>query len=190
MANSGFARECLPNLRIKNVSDNYWIDLNNYGHPLSQYPEFTRNSVLIAEDKGWLLDIPCCSVGEMAQLAELFAMKSHLIRSDYIRSPTIVLPLSFYSESSWRDAYKIPVVIVGGKAIDCRSILPSFGAAKMFSCIRDDFEFSFVINNNLSRLNDSDSFPFLRSSGFREHDCLVNLRFLQEQVDFGQGAEC
>ncbi len=171
----------LPNLKIKDIRTNRYVNLMSYIKPLSEYLEFINcKGFLLAEDQGWELDMPFKSKGELVDLVNLFLMKSgeHI----YDEKGEIVEESDEEKRlrNPWDDAYIIPVLIVGEKALKYADELPQFDQATKICLIEDNNEISFIIHKDIDRLRNLSHYEQLKKLGFSEEICLGNKPFLRD----------
>ena len=79
----------------------------------------------------------------------------------------------------WRDAYTIPVILLGKKAIEYAKNLQGFTQATKVSLEEEGNEISFVIHKKLSRLRALPAYKCLKDLDFKEETCLGNDPFIE-----------
>ena len=170
--------KALHGLKIKNVKTGNYLDLTKFSKPLINYLEFKDGETpLIAEDNGWEIDLPFKDKEELMKLISLFlrkaGLKSYSLLGEEIKT----------EENAWRDAYETPVLLLGEKALNYKTELPSFIQATKMYLKENSNEISFVINKNLELLKNLSNYSELMKFGFREEKCLGNKSFIVQYVD-------
>lgn len=161
------------NLKIKDRTSNTYVDLRKYSRTLENYPEFKdAEGNLIAENlKGWEINLPFSKQEELLKVVNLFVKKTNLLLYTSSRTQKI-------KYKPWRDAYKIPVLLVGAVALQYREKLPDFREATRLILKEKNNEISFVINKRLEILRKLPHYNFLQTLGFIEEQCLANQQFI------------
>lgn len=154
-----------PRLKIKDKETGRNLNLLKYPeNTLENYPNLDGR--LIGEDYGWELDLPFKDKKELMNIVELFIKKSDK-----------------GNEESWPGAYRVPLLLLGQKALDYKNDLPDFCKAMKISLKENENEICFVINKNFLRLSKLDNYSKLIKLGFKEELCLANNTFIRAYVD-------
>lgn len=170
----------LQGLRIKDRRTNTYIDLEKYARPLINYPEFKdAKGNLIDEDQGWELDMPFNSKDELLKLVALFLMKSGKFLCDKTGKIITETDEMRNARAPWVDAYKLPVLLLGERALDYERELPLFVPMTKICLRENDNEISFIIHNNLELLRALPHYSQLRTLGFAEEKGLGNAPFIR-----------
>lgn len=173
-----------PNVRIRNRKTGTYLDLNVYKKALENYREFaTSDKDFVAEENGWQLDLPFSNKKELITLVDLFMKKS----GKYLCSEEDIIIKESKEEKKlrnpWRGAYKIPVLILGEKALTYRHLFPSFIDVVKISIKENNNEVSFIIHEKLELLKKLQHYKTLIDFGFKEELCLANKLFIKRYVD-------
>lgn len=173
--------EILQGLQIKDVRTGEYIELEKFNEDsLRAYDQFKKSQgYLIAEDKGWELDLPFKNKAELMLLIDLFLRKSGKYIYDDEGREISETAAQRESRAPWDDAYETPVLVVGETAVKYKEELPQFDSATKLCLIENNNEISFVIHNMLSRLKELPHYEILRELGFKEEACLGNKPFLK-----------
>lgn len=173
-----------PNLKIRDLKTNSYIDLNLYKTPLVNYNEFnSSDGYLMGENTGWELNMPFKNKEELVNLVNLFLKKSSVNIFDKKGRPLKETKTQRRVRSHWQDSYETPVLIIGRKAIEFYSHLPNFIKATKVVLKEKNNEISFIINKKLEMLKNSGYYNQLLKFGFIEEVCLGNKPFVVEFVD-------
>lgn len=156
-----------PRLKIKDLRDNTYIDLEIYENNLIDHPNFRKSrGYLIAENCGWELNLPFNNKKELLELTSLFLSMSQVS--------------SKHNIISWRDAYKVPVIILGNDALKYVIDLKGFDKVIRFYFIENQNEINFIIDQKLKILKNLNHYDALMKIGFREEICLANKAFIED----------
>src|SRR3989344_1516272 len=169
----------LPFLRIRNMRTGRYVNLRRYNKPLIEYKKFEGMlGSLIGEDIGWELDLPFHTEVELLELVYLFLRKSGVSLYDSKGIKIKETEEEKKKRMHWSDAYEVPVLIIGEKALMCKDKLPNFGKAIRVCLTENSNEISFIINEKLKVLRSIKYYNDLFNLGFVEEPCLVNKPFL------------
>lgn len=83
----------------------------------------------------------------------------------------------------WPDAYVLPVLLLGEKALRYARELPQFVPATKVGLEKNGNEISFVIHKRLDLLRKLRHYEYLKKLGFKETPCLANKPFIRHYVD-------
>ena len=83
----------------------------------------------------------------------------------------------------WPDAYVLPVLLLGEKALRYAHELPEFIPATKISLEENNNEISFIIHKKLEFLRALRQYESLKKLGFKETVCLANKPFIVYYVD-------
>ena len=117
--------------------------------------EYIEN--LVGEDEGYEIAIESNRKDEIIRTTELFFEKS-----------------SQFNLGCWKDAYKVPVIILEGRIEVFKSYLTGFNPAKICKKRIKDHEYNFVFKN-FKREREEE----LIRKGFKINPCLVNNLFFE-----------
>lgn len=171
------------NVRIRNRKTGVYLDLNKYKKALENYKEFSNSKIdFVAEEDGWQLDIPFSNKKELVKLVDLFIKKSN----KYLYNKNGIIKESREQKklrSPWSGAYKIPVLILGEKALTYKHLFPGFIRAIKISLKENNNEISFVIHEKLELLKTLQQYKTLIEFGFEEEPCFANELFIKRYID-------
>lgn len=156
-----------PGLKIWDIDQNQWLNLNDYNKPLIEYDKFKhREGKFLALDLGWQLDIPFYSKEELFNLTNLFIQKGNKKLFE-----------------SWPGAYETPVLLLGSEAINYQRELPDFIQATKMGIYSNSNEISFIVHKRFDLLKNTQNYLFLKHLGFTEELCLGNKLFIRDYID-------
>ena len=170
--------EILQGLKIRDIRTGEYLDLGKFATDLSDPKLESDIAYFIDEDVGWELNIPFNDKKELKKIIALFLRKSGA--SNYNKRGIKVSETEKEKKlrAPWSDAYGIPILIIGEKALKYRD-LPLFTPATKISLKENNNEISFIINRNLERLRKIPQYAILTDLGFCEEKCLGNKPFIR-----------
>ena len=170
----------LNGLKIKDMRTGQYINLNEYDRPLKKYPQYaTSKGHLVAENRGWELDIPFNTKTELRRLVDLFLRKSGLFIYDENGVEILESDKERKARAHWSDAYETPLLVLGKAALEYAADLPHFDQATKTSLIENDNEIGFIIHKKLGFLRTILHYEQLKRLGFQEEVCMGNKPFLK-----------
>ncbi|MBS3108028.1 hypothetical protein J4468_03880 [Candidatus Woesearchaeota archaeon] len=176
--------EIFPGLCIKDLREKEFIDLTKYTKPLENYAEFEEaDGALIAESRGWELDIAFSSKSELLRLVNLFLNKASINLYNEKGEKIIETFEEKSKRGYWKGAYETPFLIIGNAAYKYLNSLPHFIQATKFYFTNKNNEISFIIHNKLELLRSLPPYDKLLDLGFKEELCLGNIKFIKQYVD-------
>jgi len=165
-------------LKIRKFGTDDYINLKKLNKEINSLSDIFEDDIkFIAEDKSSEINISVDNIKSLTYLVDLFMKKASIFLFND-KGENIGI-----NKYNWREAWNIPVLLIGGNILNYESYFPQFTKASKFLKRENGNELSFIIHNKIKELKESSYLDKLINFGFEQEFCLANKSFILKYVD-------